>query len=72
MVGYNDTDNPYIVAQEFIIKHQVNKNSLNDTPFVSALANAIMENTQQHRDANAAEGRETTKPSSTFDPYQCT
>lgn len=41
-LGYNDGDNPYTLAQEFISKHRLNENSLNDTTYISAIANSII------------------------------
>jgi len=73
-IGYNDSDNPYLVAQNFMAKNRLNEKSLNDTPYISALANAIMDNTREHRTSREESGRPWKKPEEEstgipFEPY---
>jgi hypothetical protein len=63
-------DNPFIIAQQFVIKHTLNENSLNDTPIISAIANSIIENTEKNTDKSYAERREEKAAASGFDPYK--
>lgn len=60
-VGYNLTDNPFQIAENFIIEHNINRNSLNDTHLISALANAIIDHTTQNT--------QPTPISAPLDPY---
>jgi len=71
LIGYNQSDNPYIVAQNFITKYRINEKSLNDTPYISALANAIMDNTKENEEKKGGGSKKEVEPSGGgFDPYK--
>jgi hypothetical protein len=62
-LGYNLADNPYLVAQTFVEKHNLAANTLNDRPIVTLIANKIMDHTATNSAPNVDK-------KSTFDPYK--
>jgi len=75
-LAYNESDNPYSVAQEFLAKYNINPNSLNDTPYISAIANAIIDHINENKktgtvDTPSEEPKEE-EMNPSFDPYEAT
>jgi len=77
-LGFNANDNPYIAAQEFITKHQLNEHSLDDTPIRNAIADQILKNTEIGSSPSQAEhgvkanGSKDSTNNVNFDPYKST
>jgi len=72
-IGYNQDDNPFDVAQNFLIRNKLNEKSLNDTPYISAIANAIIENTNNNRNPSAVEKeleQARAEEEGSFDPFK--
>jgi len=68
MLGYNLEDNAYDVAQAFIAKHELNKNSLDDKPLVNLIADQIMKHTAAKTSESAKKKLEEKKTN--FNPYK--
>jgi len=69
-LGFNVDDNPYLIAQDFVSRHDLNKGSLNDQPIVNKIANAIMESTPERVRGKTKVKSKEEEEKSEFDPFQ--